>query len=265
MPLINYIGNRQECLGDNSRVRRGNAPPPIFLDYLVVGGGSYGKFSAGGGGGLQSGSIRLLPRFTMDVTVGAGGISSASLDSSISAQPSTISILSSDFYVEAGSGSLYFSGPPQLNGPGVAINNYSLPGAGGSAATGSDTTNNGAYGGVGGSGSVWVNGMFYGGGGGGYGTFFIPGQARGGAGGNGGGGAGQTGDAPGVSGTPNTGGGAGGGYSGDANQNNTGGSGVVILRYTSGSVMGATGGTVQITGSNVYHFFTGSGQFIYQP
>jgi hypothetical protein len=264
MPLINYIGNRQECLGD-TRVRRGNAPAPIFLDYLVVGGGSFGKFGAGGGGGLQSGSIRLLPRFTMDVTVGAGGISSASLALSIPAQPSIITIASSDFFVYAGSGSLGYSGPPQLNGPGSASTNYSSPGAGGASSIGGNDFNNGAHGGNGGSGSQWINNAYYGGGGGGFGTFYIPGEAVGGAGGIGGGGAGASQTGAGTSALPNTGGGAGGGESSSGLTMNSGSNGIVILKYTSGSVMGATGGTIAITGSNVYHIFTGSGQFIYQP
>ena len=263
MPLINYIGNRQECLGD-TRARRGNAPPPIFLDYLVVGGGSFGQFAAGGGGGLQSGSIRLLPRFTMDVTVGAGGIATGSIETSIPAEPSLIEIPASDFFVYAGNGTLEYSGTPQFNGPGQAITvNYSRPGAGGSAATGSDSTNSGATGGAGGSGSMWINNMYYAGGGGGLGVFFIPGQGVGGAGGIGGGGAGSGFTTAAANGAPNTGGGAGGGTTDGSNSQ--GGSGVVILRYTSGSVIGAIGGTVEITGSNVYHIFTGSGQFIYQP
>lgn len=262
MPLINYIGSRQECLGGGAGgFVRGNAPPPIFLDYLVVGGGSFGNYGAGGGGGVVSGSIRLLPRFTMNVTVGAGGIASASLETSIPAQQSTISIPSSDFSVSAGSGSIYYSGPPQLNGPGAQSGNYSLPGAGGSSQIGRDAFNN--IGGAGGSGSLWINGQYYGGGGGGLGVWFIPGQAVGGAAGTGGGGGGQGFTTSAGNGTPNTGGGAGGGAV--SSSYTTGGSGIVILEYTSGSVIGATGGTIEITGSNVYHYFTASGQFIYQP
>lgn len=261
MPLINYIGSRQECLDGRKGFVRGNAPPPIFLDYLVVGGGAFGNYGAGGGGGVVSGSIRLLPRFTMNVTVGAGGIGSASLATSIPAQESTISIPSSDFSVTAGSGSIYYSGPPQLNGPGSQSGNYSLPGAGGSAQIGRDGFNN--IGGAGGSGSLWINGQYYGGGGGGLGVWFIPGDAVGGAAGTGGGGGGQGFTTAAGNGTPNTGGGAGGGAV--SSSYTTGGSGIVILEYTSGSVMGATGGTIEITGSNVYHYFTASGQFIYQP
>jgi hypothetical protein len=264
MPLINYIGTRQECLDGRKGFVRGNAPPALFLDYLVVGGGSFGNYAAGGGGGVVSGSIRLLPRFTMNVTVGAGGIASASLATSIPAQQSTIAIPSSDFSVSAGSGSLYYSGPPQLNGPGSTATTYSSPGAGGASSIGGNTTNNESVGGRGGSGSIWINGLYYAGGGGGLGTFFIPGEAVGGSGGIGGGGAGSGFTTFAVNGTPNTGGGAGGGTSSGGTYTQ-GGSGIAILRYNSGSVMGATGGTIEITGSNVYHYFTASGQFIYQP
>ena len=48
MPLINYIGNRQEALaGGIGGFVRGNAPTPpsMSIDYLVVGGGT-----SGGGG-----------------------------------------------------------------------------------------------------------------------------------------------------------------------------------------------------------------------
>ncbi len=262
MPLINYIGNRQESLGGGaSGFVRGNAPPPIFLDYLVVGGGSFGNFAAGGGGGVVSGSIRLLPRFTMNVTVGAGGIATGSFATSIPAQESTIVIPSSDFSVTAGSGSLGYSGPPQFNGPGERSGIYSFGGAGGSSQSGSNGFNN--TGGAGGSGSLWINGQYYGGGGGGEGLWFIPGDAIGGAGGIGGGGVGRGFTTFSGNGTPNTGGGAGGGATDGSNSQ--GGSGIVILEYTSGSVMGATGGTIEITGSSVYHYFTASGQFIYQP
>lgn len=263
MPLVNVLINSTNAgVGSGNNIQRGQAAPSIDLDYLVVGGGAYGTYGAGGGGGVVSGSIRLIPRFTIDVTVGAGGIGTGSISESVPAQSSIIQIDSRDFYVYAGSGSIAYSGYPQLNGPGTSSSNYSQGGAGGASSIGGNTTSNDSIGGNGGSGSQWINNMYYGGGGGGYGTFFIPGEARGGAGGIGGGGVGNGFTTYAASGTPNTGGGAGGGASAPFTYT-SGGSGVVILRYTSGSVMGVTGGTVQITGSNVYHVFTGSGQFRY--
>jgi hypothetical protein len=261
MPLINYIGNRQECLDNNKRVRRGDAPAPIFLDYLVVGGGGYGTSVAGGGGGVVSGSIRFLPRFTLDVTVGNGGTGStqggaeASIIDTISPQ--------GEFFEYAGSGSIGTSGYPNLFPAGLSTSQYSQPGAGGSAQSGSAPASD-SIGGAGGSGSSWAfdNGLYmYGGGGGGLGTFFLPNTGTGGVGGQGGGGNGKSYNAFAGNGTINTGGGGGGTDSTATN----GGSGIVKMRYISGSVMGVTGGTISISGSFVYHTFTGSGQFVYQP
>ena len=264
MPLINYIGNRQECLDNNRRVVRGNAPPPIFLDYLVVGGGQYGDNVAGGGGGVVSGSIRFLPRFTLDVTVGDGGTGTTLID----AEASIIESTPNQFFVYAGPGyGNGTSGEPQnnLKGGGLIPDNSSQAGAGGSGQIGQNppTTNQG---GAGGSGSFWAldntGSIFYAGGGGGYGEAVIASQAIGGTGGNGGGGNGEgytTSPANGVNGL----GGGGGGHRFSTNTN--GGSGIVKMRYISGSVMGATGGTISVSGSYVYHTFTSSSQFVYQP
>jgi hypothetical protein len=266
MPLVNVLINSTTAGNGNGKVKRGNAPAPILLDYLAVGGGgsSDNNGNAGGGGGVISGSIRFLPRFTLDVTVGNGGTGS----NSTPAQPSSLNVINpqGEFYVYAGGGtSNATSGEPQNNPAGTAINNYSKAGAGGSSQIGQNSTNNGAYGGIGGSGSVWAldsGSATYGGGGGGFGTFFIPGEARGGAGGIGGGGTGASAAGSGTNGLANLGGGGGGSQPGYVSN---GGSGIVKLRYISGSVMGATGGTISVSGSYVYHTFTGSGQFVYQP
>jgi hypothetical protein len=260
MSLINYIGNRQECL-DNNRGGRGNAPAPIYLDYLLVGGGQYGTGSAGGGGGVVSGSIRFLPRFTLDVTVGDGGSGSIAKD----ALPSTLQSVPNEFFVYAGGGRagefFSYSGLPQSN-PGGGGSNYSQNGAGGSGASGSSNAD--SIGGAGGSGSQWAfdsGSNFYGGGGGGVGRWFIPGEAVGGAGGVGGGGQGAGFTQGAGNGTNYLGGGGGGTDTGATN----GGTGIVKLRYISGSVMGATGGTITVSGSYVYHTFKSSSQFVYQP
>jgi len=254
MPLINYIGNRQECL-DNKR-GRGNAPSPIFLDYLVVGGGAYGNTEAGGAGGVVSGSIRFLPRFTLDVTVGNGGTGSTL----IGAQPSLIQSVPNDFFIYAGSGSYGSSGYPQFNPAGLSTSNYSRPGAGGSAQSGSSPAADN-IGGAGGTGSFWLDGNCYAGGGGGRGAAIIASQAIGGVGGQGGGGNGAGFTTTAVNGVVNTGGGGGGTLAAATN----GGSGIVKMRYVSGSITGATGGQTSVSGGYVYHSFTASGQFIYQP
>ena len=82
MPLINYIGNRQEALG--TRVGgfvRGAAPAPpaLSLDYIIVGGGNAGRGSGIGGsaGGVVSGSaVTMSFNTTLNIVVGAGGTSS---------------------------------------------------------------------------------------------------------------------------------------------------------------------------------------------
>lgn len=256
MPLVNVLINSTTAGVGSSNVRKGNAPPPIFLDYLVVGGGSYGTTIAGGGGGVVSGSIRFLPRFNLDVTVGNGGTGSTA----IAAGASIIESLPNEFFVYAGGGDGGVSGEPQSN-PAGGDTNYSHGGAGGSAQAGQDppTINKG---GAGGSGSVWLDGNAYAGGGGGYGAAIIANQAIGGDGGFGGGGMGEGYTSGPAYGLANTGGGGGGTRFAPSTN---GGSGIVKLRYLSGSVSGAIGGTIQTTGSYTYHIFTGSGQFVYQP
>jgi hypothetical protein len=81
-----------------------------------------------------------------------------------------------------------------------------------------------------------------------------------GDGGLGGGGAGSPAGTTGVNGTANTGGGGGGSVSGGGN----GGSGIVIIRYLTGSVT-ATGGTVSTDGNYTIHTFTSSGLFEVAP
>jgi hypothetical protein len=265
MPLVNVLINSTTAGVGSGKVIRGNAPAPIFLDYLVVGGGQYSdNIVAGGGGGVESGSIRFLPRFTLDITVGAGGTGSTLID----AQPSIIetSIPASEFFVYAGPGGGFgTSGEPQNNPKGTNSPNYSQGGAGGSGQDGqAPPTSN--QGGAGGNGSAWAfdntGSLLYGGGGGGYGAAVIASQAISGIGGAGGGGRGEGFTLDATDGLNGFGGGAGGVR---FRTNRNGGSGIVKLRYLSGSVSGAIGGQTSVSGGYVYHTFTGSGQFVYQP
>jgi hypothetical protein len=98
-----------------------------------------------------------------------------------------------------------------------------------------------AYGGAGGAGSTWLDGVTYAGGGGGAGS-----NNGAQAGGSGGGGGFNS------AGTANRGGGGGG-------NTQAGGSGIVIIRYA-GAQRG-TGGTVTSAGGYTYHTFTSSGTF----
>lgn len=77
MPLINYIGNRQEALVNNAGgFVRGNAPTPpaLSFDYLIVGGGATRTVAGGSAGGVVSGSaVTMSFNTTIDIQVGAGG------------------------------------------------------------------------------------------------------------------------------------------------------------------------------------------------
>ena len=115
-------------------------------------------------------------------------------------------------------------------------------------------------GGAGGSGSQWVDGIFYAGGGGGPSIkhnppYYYPGGLGGpGGGGNGGN---DFNDPTGSAGTPNTGGGGGGSFT-----SFPGGSGVVKIRYAGAPA--AQGGIITQSGSYTYHtFISGAGSFTY--
>lgn len=125
-------------------------------------------------------------------------------------------------------------------------------------------------GGNGGNGKQWLDGNTYGGGGGGFSrsqvSGYDPGFSTGGTGGGGRGGLKIFLDTPiaAIDGTPNTGGGGGGylwlGDNPGLNANAAGGSGIVKIRYVSGSV-NATGGTITNTGGYTYHTFLSSSVF----
>lgn len=231
-------------------------PPDLEVEYLVVAGGTGGTIAGTGGsaGGVISGSLTIPYRTTLNVNVGSG----STTDSTSNSQSSSISSSLLGFYGSAGaifggnSGNNFSNG---LSGPGTP------PGQGGGAGSSEDGQSGVEVGGVGvsgngGDGSSWLNGNFYGGGGGGVGGF--PGL-----GGLGGGGTAQF---PGT--TPDdlpyqlngyNGRGAGG-----AGGNSKGGDGTVIIRYSTGSVREAFGGTTFQSGGYYYHEFgTGSGEFRY--
>ena len=258
MPLINYIGNRQEALENRAR---GPAPtaPPISLDYIVVGGGTAGAPTGIGGsaGGVVSGSaVTMSFNTTLNIQVGAGGTSTNN------GQSSSISSSTFGFYGAGGANYGGNSGEPNnfsngLSGPGL-----SQGGGAGSSKNGNDGVLN--QNGDGGSGSLWVNGLYYGGGGGGTGGY--PGPVNPGYPGLGGGGTAQTGSGP--DGLPYQINGYNGRGGGAAGSGTAGGSGSVIIRYSTGSINPPydntiSGGTLLISGGYAYHTFTGSGQFTY--
>jgi hypothetical protein len=262
MPLINYIGNRQECL-DNKR-GRGNAPtaPSLSFDYLIVGGGGKVNLSGfgGGAGGFLASSASIDFNTTIDIVVGAGASGSqesGSISSIISPKFGTVI----SYGGNAGQSGQPTGNPAGLGGP-PPIGTGGGAGAGQAGINGVDGQS-----GRGGSGSMWLDGNFYAGGGGGAGNATLPSGNGDGTidNGLGGGGRGAVGGCttcqPGQNGEDGKGGGAGGGME-------KGGSGIVILRYLTSNLVppydrALSGGTLSVTGSYAYLTFTGSAQLRY--
>jgi hypothetical protein len=249
MPLINYIGNRQEAI-DNRLGGRGNAPsaPGLSVEYLVVGGGGVGGnpvVNGGCGGGLISGSLVIPFTSTTSINVGSGGISNPYTHG----DSSSISSSTLGLFGAGGATTLKSGGPGYFD---AGVDN------GGGAGSSKDGNDGMGGNGDGGTGSVWLNGFYYaGGGGGGYGSS-APGL--------GGGGTALTGFGP--DGLPYQLNGYNGRGGGASYYGTSGGSGVVIIRYSTGSLVPPydntiSGGTLLISGGYAYHTFTGSGQFTY--
>jgi hypothetical protein len=273
-------------------------PPPTYsIDYLVVaggGGGGTGTGGGGGAGGLKSGSFTITNSQTIPVVVGLGGAAGAN------GQSSSISSSFSGFISASGGGyggygtSLSPNGTGSVGGSGgggtggvintiisgslgtsaegtnggagteVATRNQNGGGGGGASQSGSSYSPAQLIGGAGagGSGSFWLNGIAYAGGGGGWYSSSL--YQAGGEGGIGGGGRGAAIGSPSlvaVTGSVNTGGGGGGGDSTGTYIAKGGGSGVVILRYSSSFGQIGNGGQVLNSGSFIYHTFTGSANF----
>jgi hypothetical protein len=247
-----------------------------FLDYLVVAGGAGGGYrhaGGGGAGGLQSGSLAFTLSTNYTVTIGAGGAGATSLGNQGSnGNNSVFNVVTSTagggggsagngLGVDGGSGGGGAAGDNGGNGTsgqgnvgaagvlGSSATGYAGGGGGGASESGISPTPSGAINagrGDGGSGSVWLNGIYYGGGGGGGNqgnSTKSPGN--GGIGGGGAGGGAYNGTAA----TVNTGGGGGGGgFIGSTNGiGGAGGSGVVFLRYPSSYTATVSGGLTAST------------------
>ena len=257
-----------------------NAPPTLNIDYLVVAGGGGGGRSAfttagsgGGGGGAGEYLYKTAQTITTGgsgytVTVGDGGNAGISGVSAVNGGNSVfIDTTLGGGYGGTGNNSTYSPGASGGSGGGSGINSSTVYAGGSSTATspglgnagGASTSASLAYGvgGGGGAGTAGSNGTSSTGGNGGTGvqnsitgtaTFYAGGGGGGsfdsnnvGSGGSGVGGNANS-RAAGSPGVSNTGSGGGGGsYSGSAHTNGAaGGSGVVILRYTTADVTSYT-------------------------
>ena len=210
-------------------------------------------------------STSLGTAYTVEVGPGGAGTSGYDLNG-VSGTASKFGTVGSEITAAGGGGAGTYRGVPQSGGSGGGAGSYndasqSTPGAASPAGQGNAggdgmaynagaLTSGGGGGGAGAAGSagsggnagaggvglevniIGGTGNFYAGGGGG------GGESSGGSGGNGGGGAGASGNGSGSAGTNNTGGGGGGAtstFSGPFSGGN-GGTGVVILRYTTADV-----------------------------
>ena len=225
-------------------------PPDLLVDYIVVGGGAAGQGTSaagGSGGGVRSGSLTIPYKTSLSASVGLGGVTGSRNGFSSSISSSVLG------FFGAG-GATGNSGTPSEFSQGVSGPGGTQGGGAGSSKNGNDGALN--QNGDGGTGSLWFNGIYYAGGGGGVGNVGNPGYP-----GLGGGGTAQTGFGP--DGLPYQLNGYNGRGGGAASTGTSGGSGVVIFRYSTGSVRPAFGGTTEITGGYVYHTFTGSATFRY--
>jgi hypothetical protein len=255
-------------------------PTPVIAVLLIAAGGGGGRgdqaSQAGGGGGgggyVYDASHSVVPSTIYPVTVGLG---SAGIEGGNS-------IFDSLTAIGGGRGGSYASGPGTDGGSGGGgcsnhggigtqgydggdgLSSYAGAGGGGAGAVGQDTQGS-AHGGDGGIGIVNpivgstsgenIGGTYYLSGGGG-------GGANSGSWGIGGDGGGADGAQGGLNnGLANTGGGGGGRYyiGGLA----SGGSGVVVITYPTGSLIGALGGTITTVGGMTIHTFNASGTFIF--
>jgi hypothetical protein len=250
------------------------------IDYLLVaggGGGGSGSSGGGGGGGLLQGTAVAAPAIgSYSVVIGAGGAGGTSGGNGSQGGNSTFNGLTA-IGGGAGGGVVQNGGNGGSGGgrgqaastAGTATSGQGN--AGGS--TGSSGTGGGGAGSVGGNstGSVAGNGgsplsssisgssLNYAGGGGAGGNLAssITAGTGGATGGNG-----TQDESTGGAGTANRGGGGGGGGNSADDENKgpggAGGSGVVIIRYLTGTIT-ATGGTQTTSGGYTIHTFTSNG------
>jgi len=271
----NIIDNIKYLIYNNSGTVIFNTP--TICDVLIVGGGGGGGVNGGtegggggGGGGVGVGKITFKPNITYTITIGAGGTSTnAGGNSSIVGD-----VINEIAYGGGGGGfqtggnggsgggasgnnGNFSGGIPTFgissstdfasinyfgNNGGNAIAGQGGAGGGGAGSIGNSSpgNNNGANGG---NGYIWIfNNNYYGGGGGGSSGNSSASFGIGGLGGGGNGGQGNS-SGIGANGIANTGGGGGGSRS----TGGTGGSGIIIIRYSLIPEYGKKNNTVSLS------------------
>lgn len=229
------------------------------IDLLVVGGGGSGGYDGGGGGG--AGGVIIKSNYsvtsgnTYSITVGSGGAAvNVASRAGNSGNTSSFDVVSAaggggggDSGVSGASGASGGGGGNSSGGAGSGTyasdgdattygNNggagYSTAtyGGGGGGANGAGSAGTSSQAGAGGSGIQWTDNSTYYGGGGSGGSWTGTSSATA----NGGGGTGGHNNVAGTNGSANTGGGGGGGGGGGNPYSyaGSGGSGIVIIRYT---------------------------------
>jgi len=220
--------------------------PRVEVDYLIVGGGgssisninssSYGNgagglrssYSVQGGGIAQASKLILTKNTNYAVVVGAGGSNSNGSTSSID---TTLAVEGKIESLGGSGNDNSFAGGAAVGGSAFSATGgtygYNGVNRGGGGAGEAGSTDGAHHGGDGVSNSITGSATFYAGGGGGN-TDSVRGL-----GGDGGGGNGSTYyDNNATPGTANTGGGGGGGWAGQPKTTQNGGSGIVILRFS---------------------------------
>jgi hypothetical protein len=271
------------------------SPSTASIEYLIVGGGAGGGpgFQSGAGGGGGAGeyiaSTTTLAVGSFAVAVGYAGTGGTGLSKGISGGSSSIATI--DTAVGGGGGGLgvdnvspssALDGNGGASGGGGGGGNTGYQGTGGTGSAGNNggaghanaTTNNRAGGGGGGSGGAGQAGASAVGGAGGAGTtnsisgsavFYAAGGGGGSVGTKGEGGSNNAGGDGGDNGagvdatTPGSAGGGGSSNSAD-NGGGDGAAGIVIISYTTNSIV-ASGGVVSQVGGKTIHTFTTDGVF----
>jgi RHS repeat-associated protein/uncharacterized repeat protein (TIGR01451 family) len=221
--------------------------PEYTVEYLVIAGGAGGSnggnYGGGGGAGqLQTGIKTLVPGTVYSVTVGNGGAAQTNGANSVFADITSVGGIAPGNINGGTSGNGYTGGTGANTGASVG-------GGGGAGSNGNGGNTSGNMGGTGGPGTLGFDGVIRAGGGGGAGSAE---RGSGTAGGKN-----ASGQLNGLDAAANTGSGGGGAVNAAAGK---GGSGIVIVRYLTGS-MSATGGTVTTSGSYTIHTFTSGGTF----